>query len=377
MKPKSGKPLTQFETPAEGVKEAGHGQKRLVAKRIAKRFGKNEALSDVSLEVSEGEFCVLLGPSGCGKSTLLRIIAGLERPSAGKIFIDGSDVTDLPPGKRDVAMVFQNYAIYPHMTVFDNIAFPLRVRKSPKEEIAARVHEAAVLLQLDQYLERKPAQLSGGERQRVAMGRAIVRQPRIFLFDEPLSNLDAKLRANMRIEISQLHRRLGATTVYVTHDQVEAMTMADTIVVLDAGIVQQMGAPRDIYQHPSNLMVAEFVGTPAMNFLPGKLARLSDETVLFTSQSLSFAIPHCHAEGEAVAGIRPEHVSIDPEGELKGKVRLVEDSGSDKFAYVELATGRQIIARLSQSQEAGIGQTVGLSIDHSRVNVFRQGNRIL
>jgi ABC-type sugar transport system ATPase subunit len=350
--------------------------KRLVVKGITKCFGKNNALSDVTLKVSEGEFCVLLGPSGCGKSTLLRIIAGLESPTAGKVFIDGSNVTDLPPGKRDVAMVFQNYAIYPHMTVFDNIAFPLRVRRSPQKEIVARVNEVACLLQLEEFLERKPAQLSGGERQRVAMGRAIVRKPRIFLFDEPLSNLDAKLRVNMRIEISQLHRRLRATTVYVTHDQVEAMTMADTIVVLDAGIVQQMGPPENIYRYPANTMVAAFVGSPSMNFVPGKLARAPDGAVFFTSSSLSFPMPEYEIEGEAVAGIRPEHASIDPEGRLMGEVKFIEDRGSDKFIYVELASRQQILVRLLPSQHVRIGQTLGLSINLSQVHVFWQGNRI-
>jgi|SRR5271157_1431155 len=367
---------TQFKTSDEGAREIFPGSKRLVIEGITKCFGKNNALSNVSLEVAEGELCVLLGPSGCGKSTLLRIIAGLESPSVGKIFIDGTNVTDLPPGRRDVAMVFQNYAIYPHMTVFENIAFPLRVRRSPKGEIVARVHEVASLLQLDQLLERKPAQLSGGERQRVAMGRAIIRQPTIFLFDEPLSNLDAKLRANMRIEISQLHRRLRATTVYVTHDQVEAMTMADTIVVLDAGIVQQIGPPGEIYRHPANLMVAEFVGTPAMNFIAGRLVRLSDRMVLFTSQSLSFPLPECGVEGQAIAGIRPEHASIDTEGKLTARVKFIEDNGSEKFVYMELAPGEQLVVRLSQSQDVRVGQTVRLSINLSLVNVFWQGNRI-
>ncbi len=373
MKRKPQNPDSNFQIGAATLDD----RKRLLVQGLTKRFGKNRALSNIDLEVSKGELCVLLGPSGCGKSTLLRIIAGLESPSAGKIYIEGRDVTDLPPGKRDVAMVFQNYAIYPHMTVFENIAFPLRVRKSPKEEIVAKVHEAASLLQLDRLLERKPAQLSGGERQRVAMGRAIVRQPTIFLFDEPLSNLDAKLRANMRIEISQLHRRLGATTVYVTHDQVEAMTMADTVVVLDAGIVQQIGPPDEIYKHPANLMVAEFVGTPAMNFVSGRLARSSDGTVLFSAGSLTFPISDCNIEGEAVAGIRPEHASIDPDGKVMGSVKFIEDIGSDKFVHVELAPTDEMVVRLSQSQNVKIGRTVRLLVDLSKINVFWQGKRIL
>ncbi len=352
------------------------GSKRLIIKKVTKSFGKNIAVSDVTLEVAEGELCVLLGPSGCGKSTLLRIIAGLEMPSAGKVFINGDDVTDLPPGKRDVAMVFQNYAIYPHMTVFDNIAFPLQLRRTPQKEIVERVNEMAALLELEEFLERKPAQLSGGQRQRVAMGRAIVRQPTIFLFDEPLSNLDAKLRSNMRIEISQLHRRLRATTVYVTHDQVEAMTMADTIVVLDSGTIQQIGAPEDIYRRPSNLMVAEFVGSPAMNFISGKLARSQSGGVSFTSPDLNFQVAECELQGEAVTGIRPEHISVDPEGKLEGILKFVEDSGSDKFIHVELKSGLKIVVRLAPSQRVELGQPLSVSLDLSQAHLFLQGNRV-
>jgi len=356
---------------------AADSQGCLIIKDITKVFGKTKVLSDVTLEVPQGELCVLLGPSGCGKSTLLRIIAGLESPSAGQVFIEGRDVTNVPPGKRDIAMVFQNYAIYPHMTVFDNIAFPLKVKRFPKTEIRTRVNEVATLLQLDQLLDRKPSQLSGGERQRTAMGRAIVRQPKVFLFDEPLSNLDAKLRANMRIEISLLHRKLRATTIYVTHDQVEAMTMADTIAVMDKGAIQQIDKPEGIYGQPANLMVAEFVGTPPMNLISGTLTRSDAESgVIFASRSLDFAFPQCNIEGEAVAGIRPEHVSINDSGKWIGRVQFVEDVGSDKYVHVELTGTEKIVVRAAPRQEVSIGESVRIFIDETQVKVFPRGNRI-
>ncbi len=351
--------------------------KRLVMEGVSKYFRATKALSDIVLEVGEGEFCVLLGPSGCGKSTLLRIIAGLESPSTGKIYIDGGDVTNVPAGKRDISMVFQNYAIYPHMTVFDNIAFPLKVKKAPKTEIRQRVNEVVSLLKLDELLDRKPAQLSGGERQRVAMGRAIVRRPRLFLFDEPLSNLDAQLRASMRVEIMLLHRKLGATTIYVTHDQVEAMTMADTIVILDGGMIQQIDKPQMIYRHPANLMVAEFIGNPPMNLISGVLNRsTSTGVIFFSSQGLSFPLPHCDLEGEAILGIRPEFARIDPTGKWTGIVEFMENTGSDKFVHVVLAGGEKIVVRASARRELSIGQSISLSIDEGRLSVFRQGSRI-
>ncbi|AFM23992.1 ABC transporter ATP-binding protein [Desulfomonile tiedjei] len=351
---------------------------RLVIEGLTKFFGQNRILSDISFEVAEGEFCVLLGPSGSGKSVLLRMIAGLEKPSSGKIFMDGLDVTDVPPGKRDIAMVFQNYAIYPHMTVFDNIAFPLWVRKMPADEIRNRVHEVASLLQLNRFLERKPAELSGGQRQRVAMGRAIVRKPKIFLFDEPLSNLDAKLRGSMRIEMMLLHRKLQATTVYVTHDQVEAMTMADTIAVLEGGVIQQIDSPENIYNRPANLTVAEFIGNPPMNFIKGILNHDSEGTVVFTSNSFNFKRKvELELEGEVVAGIRPEHISIDSTGKWQGIVTFVENVGSDKFVHAELLEGPKFIIRTTPELDPKIGETVPLLIDETRISIFWQDKRII
>ncbi len=366
-----------MEDVTDRLREGGEQPKRLVVRGVNKYFGETRALSDIALEVGEGEFCVLLGPSGCGKSTLLRIIAGLETPSTGKIFIDGKDVTDLHPGKRDISMVFQTYAIYPHMTVFENMAFPLSLRKLPKMEIRQRVNEVASLLRVNELLDRKPAQLSGGERQRVAMGRAIVRKPKLFLFDEPLSNLDAKLRADMRVEIMSLHQKLRATTLYVTHDQIEAMTMADTLVVLNEGIVQQIDRPQTVYRYPANLMVAEFIGDPPMNLIAGILSRsaATGAAASFNSQSLSFSIPHCGLEGEAVIGIRPEHALIDPNGKWVGKVEFVENTGSDKFVHVVLTAGEKIVVRASDRQQVRIGQWVRLSIDQTRLSLFWQGVR--
>lgn len=347
--------------------------KKVVIKGVSKYFAKNRVLSDVDLEVFRGEFCVLLGPSGCGKSTLLRIIAGLERASRGKIFIDGRDVTDVPPGRRDVAMVFQNYAIYPHMTVFDNIAFPLKIRKLPKEEIRTRVSETAAMLQLDNLLERKPAQLSGGQRQRVAMGRAIVRNPAVFLFDEPLSNLDAKLRVAMRMEIAQLHRRLGATMIYVTHDQVEAMTLADRIAVIDSGIIRQIDTPEGLYHRPADLMVAGFLGVPSMNLIRGDLHAGPDErTMRFTAGSTEILVERRHKEGPAVAGIRPEHIIIHPEGKVRGVVEFIEDTGSDRYCHVRPAGGDILVVRAPQDASIRTRDEVHLIIDESRVHLFEE-----
>jgi ABC-type sugar transport system ATPase subunit len=344
---------------------------RVAVAGVSKYFGQTTALSQVNLEVREGEFCVLLGPSGCGKSTLLRVIAGLDTPSEGRVFINGLDVTDTPPGDRNIAMVFQNYAIYPHMTVFDNIAFPLKLRKLPKKEIETKVQEAARLLQLEDLLHRKPSQLSGGQRQRVAMGRAIVRNPTVFLFDEPLSNLDARLRVSMRVEIARLHRNLNATTIYVTHDQVEAMTLADRIVVLDNGTVQQVDSPQGLYNHPANVMVAEFIGSPAMNLIRGTIrCDEGGQRTLFQSEGLSITLPSCDHEGEVIAGIRPEHVSIDPAGTLLGTVEFIEDTGSDRYAHVVPAGGERLVVRVSSDVSISQGDSVALKIDPGKVHVF-------
>jgi multiple sugar transport system ATP-binding protein len=313
----------------------------LALRDIVKSFGHFEVVKRVSLDVREGEFVVFVGPSGCGKSTLLRMVAGLEHTTAGDILIDGARVNDLPPVKRGIAMVFQSYALYPHMTVFENIAFPLRVEGAPEEEIRRKVEEAARILHLDQRLQQKPGMLSGGQRQRVAIGRAIVREPKIFLFDEPLSNLDAALRADMRIELTRLHKALGATMIYVTHDQIEAMTMADRIVVLNAGIIAQVGTPMQLYHEPENVFVAQFIGNPKMNLLPVDCVGVGPEGVTVQLGAQRAVVP---VEPGAVKpgaklrlGIRPEHVRVG-EGELTLEITptVVERLGQQTIGYAQI-----------------------------------------
>jgi multiple sugar transport system ATP-binding protein len=321
---------------------------------LRKSFGGFEAIKGVDLTVHKGEFCALLGPSGCGKSTLLRLIAGLEEPTSGRIEIAGRDVTMQEPSDRQIAMVFQSYALYPHMSVAENIAFSLEAAGVAKITRLARAAEVARLLQLDHLLARRPAELSGGQRQRVAIGRALVRDPQVFLFDEPLSNLDALLRVQMRLELSSLHRELGATMVYVTHDQVEAMTMADKIVVMDGGEVQQIGGPMDLYDSPTNRFVAGFIGNPAINFLPGP-------AVGMTAHEL---------------GLRPEHLHLVPEtgATLSGTVRLVERLGNQTLVHVSSPFGMicvQGAGRLATS----VGDTVGLTFDPAMALVFDEDGR--
>lgn len=283
-------------------------------KQVRKTFGKVEVIPPLDLEINDGEFVVFVGPSGCGKSTLLRLIAGLEDTTSGNIEIDGKDATGLPPAKRGLAMVFQSYALYPHMTVRKNIAFPMKMAKMPQEEQDRRIVQAAAALNLTDYLDRRPGQLSGGQRQRVAIGRAIVREPSAFLFDEPLSNLDAALRVGMRMEISELHKKLATTMVYVTHDQVEAMTMADKIVVLQAGVIEQVGSPLELYRTPRNKFVAGFIGSPRMNLLEG---------------------PEAEKHGAHTIGIRPEHIDISKtQGTWQGTVGIAEHLGSDTFIHI-------------------------------------------
>ena len=287
---------------------------QITLKQVTKRFGNVEVIPSLDLEIGDGEFTVFVGPSGCGKSTLLRLIAGLEDTTSGQILIDGQDATSVPPAKRGLAMVFQSYALYPHMSVRKNIAFPLRMAKLDKAEQDRRGEQAAAVLNLTDYLDRRPGQLSGGQRQRVAIGRAIVREPSAFLFDEPLSNLDAALRVGMRLEISELHERLKTTMIYVTHDQVEAMTMADKIVVLRAGNIEQVGSPLELYKNPRNQFVAGFIGSPKMNFIEGEEAA---------------------KHGAHTIGIRPEHISVsETEGLWSGVVRVSEHLGSDTFFHV-------------------------------------------
>ncbi|MCF3594597.1 sn-glycerol-3-phosphate ABC transporter ATP-binding protein UgpC [Rhodobacteraceae bacterium LMO-12] len=292
---------------------------------IKKTFGKTEVIHGIDVEIEDGEFIVIVGPSGCGKSTLLRMVAGLETVTGGEVQIGGARVNEREPMDRDIAMVFQNYALYPHMSVFDNMAYGLKIAGTPKAEIAERVGEAATLLQLEDYLQRRPRELSGGQRQRVAMGRAIVRKPSVFLFDEPLSNLDAKLRVQMRLEIKQLQRRLGVTSLYVTHDQVEAMTLADRMIVMNAGRADQIGAPLEVYANPQTEFVAGFIGSPPMNFLPAGIA--------------------AQAPGDArTLGIRPENLRIEPTGAPATAI-YNEALGAETLVHVNLAQGKQVTVR--------------------------------
>jgi sn-glycerol 3-phosphate transport system ATP-binding protein len=330
------------------------------------------AVHGVSFAVPDGGFCVLVGPSGCGKSTLLRMIAGLETITAGDIRIGERVVNQLEPTERDIAMVFQNYALYPHMSVYDNMAYGLRNLKTPKSEIEARVAEAAQILELDPaLLLRKPRQLSGGQRQRVAMGRAIVRKPKAFLFDEPLSNLDAKLRVQMRIEIRRLQRRLQTTTIYVTHDQVEAMTLADMLVVLNAGRIEQIGAPLELYERPATLFVAGFLGSPPMNFLKGTLespamVRLEDGRELACNAAHA-ALPR---GAKVVAGIRPERAVVRPAGEgLPMKIELIEELGVGRLLHGQLA-GSPVTVAIAPDQQLAATETIGVTIPAEAVHLF-------
>jgi multiple sugar transport system ATP-binding protein len=336
-------------------------------RKVRKRFGATEVLHGVDVEIDDGEFVILVGPSGCGKSTLLRMIAGLENISAGEIAIGGRVVNNVAPKERDIAMVFQNYALYPHMTVRDNMAFALSLAKVPKAMIDQQVQRAAQILGLSQYLNRFPRQLSGGQRQRVAMGRAIVRDPQVFLFDEPLSNLDAKLRVAMRAEIKELHQRLQTTTIYVTHDQIEAMTMADKIVVMNNGNVEQLGAPLDLYDRPNNLFVAGFIGSPAMNFLKGRI-----EGGSFRGEGGS-ALPLPKgpngSDGKPIVyGIRPEHFQLDSEG-LPAKVHVIEPTGSETQVMADFS-GTPIICAFRERVAAKPGEMIRISADPGLVHLF-------
>ncbi|WP_454115380.1 ABC transporter ATP-binding protein [Microbacterium lacticum] len=335
--------------------------------------GTRPAVDKLNLEVADGEFLVLVGPSGCGKSTSLRMLAGLEEVNSGRILIGDRDVTDIPPKDRDIAMVFQNYALYPHMTVAENMGFALKIAGVGKEERAQRVLEAAKLLDLEEYLTRKPKALSGGQRQRVAMGRAIVRQPQVFLMDEPLSNLDAKLRVQTRTQIASLQRRLGVTTVYVTHDQTEALTMGDRIAVLKDGILQQVGTPRDLYEKPNNVFVAGFIGSPAMNLFPVDLA--SDGRIQFGSAVVDADIDKPTNATQVTAGVRPEDIVVNPaDGQgLSVTVDLVEELGADGYLYghTEINGKRtDIVARVDGRSHPNAGETVVLAPVPHHVHAF-------
>jgi len=349
---------------------------RIQLHNICKRFGSVEVLRDINLEFNDGEFIVLVGPSGCGKSTLLRIIAGLEPISAGELLIDGKRMNELPPRSRDIAMVFQSYALYPHMDVSRNLGFSLEIRRAQAAEKNTRVGKAARILGLDTLLDRLPKALSGGQRQRVAMGRAIVRDPKAFLFDEPLSNLDASLRVEMRLEIAKLHQRLGSTMVYVTHDQVEALTLADRIVVLHDGEIQQIGTPLDLYEHPENLFVAQFIGSPTMNILtvkPNQNSLVLDNGALVTIASTA------NLSQVSAFGVRPEHIVLvrPGEGELTGRVEVVERLGSDSFVYVEVSKIGRLLVRCIGNTGLTVDETVGLRFDPSNSHLFDSQNHRL
>jgi multiple sugar transport system ATP-binding protein len=324
---------------------------------VRKVFGDAVIIPGADLEIRDGEFIVFVGPSGCGKSTLLRLIAGLEDLTSGTIKMDSKDITDLAPAERGLAMVFQSYALYPHMSVRNNIAFPLMMAKAPQSEIDAKVKQAAEKLNLTEYLDRKPRQLSGGQRQRVAIGRAIVRNPKAFLFDEPLSNLDAALRVNMRVEIMQMHQDMKATMVYVTHDQVEAMTMADRIVVLNKGVIEQVGSPLDLYNKPDSLFVAGFIGSPKMNFVTGGLAaKYKAKTI----------------------GVRPEHIDIVAgKGEWPGTILLTEHLGSDSFLHVDAGDAGRLIVRAPGEFAGNPGDAISLKPDAARVHRFDDAGKAL
>jgi multiple sugar transport system ATP-binding protein len=345
---------------------------------VAKKFGDTPVIDGVDLEVEPGELVVFVGPSGCGKSTLLRLIAGLDVPTSGSIHISGRDVTDVHPAKRGVAMVFQSYALYPHMSVAENMAFGLRMQGMPRADIQARVARAAEILQLGALLDRKPRALSGGQRQRVAIGRAIVREPDVFLFDEPLSNLDAALRGQMRVEIARLHARLGTTMIYVTHDQVEAMTLASRIVVLNAGRIEQVGAPLDLYARPANLFVAGFLGAPRMNFLEARVVACGGGRVGVEMAGRTIDLPRDSASlsaGDAVTlGVRPEDLGVgDTAAGLRGEITLVERLGGEALVHVRVGADQPVIAKLAGDTAVRIGDAIELGIDPSTCHLFDTG----
>jgi ABC-type sugar transport system ATPase subunit len=360
---------------AGATNEAG-ASPHVELRRVTKRYGAVTAISDLSLTVDKGSFTALLGPSGCGKSTLLRMIAGLEAISTGQCFIDNVDVTDTPPAKRRIAMVFQSYALYPHMTVRQNIAFSLSVAGQSRKAQDEKALEVARILQLEPYLDRRPAELSGGQRQRVAIGRALVRKPEVFLFDEPLSNLDAKLRVQMRLELAKLHAELGTTMIYVTHDQTEAMTLADKIVVLDRGVVSQVGSPLELYNTPANKFVAAFIGSPGMNFFDVDIAVVNGQTasvVLPGGRTVEVGVSTTVSSGPAELGVRPENLAIvdpgDPHAAFVGAIAIIEHLGNSTILYVDTPAG-QLIVEGEGNLDAKSGQTVGLRLDERHARLF-------
>ena len=364
----------------------------LSLKHIYKKYpGGVTAVSDFDLEIKDKEFLIFVGPSGCGKSTTLRMIAGLEEITEGELFIGDTLVNDVAPKDRDIAMVFQNYALYPHMSVYENMAFGLKLRKVSKEEIKRRVEDAAKILDINHLLDRKPKALSGGQKQRVALGRAIVRSPKVFLLDEPLSNLDAKLRASMRTELTKLHKKVGTTFIYVTHDQTEAMTMATRIVVMKDGLIQQVDTPQNLYDYPVNLFVAGFIGTPQMNFINGKLVKKGDD-LFFEFGTTSIKLPADKASNpalleyidkEVVMGVRPEHIHDEPmylanmpDSQMDATVDVTELMGAEIYLYLEFegqedaTNGKTIIARVSSRSQSRAGDQIKVAIDAERVHIF-------
>ena len=340
---------------------------RINLKNLEKSYGKTKVIHDLSIDINEGELIVIVGPSGCGKSTLLRMVAGLEDINSGSILIDNKIVNELEPMERNIAMVFQNYALYPHMTVFENMSYGLKILKIPKNEISSRVQKAAEILELGELLERKPSQLSGGQRQRVAMGRAIVRDPVAFLFDEPLSNLDAKLRVQMRLEIKKLQKQLKTTSLYVTHDQVEAMTLADRMVVMNEGNVEHVGTPLEVYTKPKTLFTAQFIGSPAMNILKGECQ--SNQIKLSSGAILKANSKH---NGEVNVGLRPEDFTIDEKGTIKLKVELVELIGANTLIHGRLENSNEILVASIAGviSDSKIGNHINLSFDENKLHLF-------
>jgi multiple sugar transport system ATP-binding protein len=355
---------------------------KIVLKGVRKAFGEHIIIPSIDLEINEGEFVVFVGPSGCGKSTLLRLIAGLEDATAGRIEIDSQDVSEMPPARRGLSMVFQSYALYPHMSVRGNIGFGLRMAGEPKDIIRQKVEKAAGVLNLTAYLDRKPRQLSGGQRQRVAIGRAIVREPKAFLFDEPLSNLDAALRVQMRLEIAQLHESLATTMVYVTHDQVEAMTLADKIVVLNSGSIEQTGTPLELYHHPVNLFVAGFIGSPKMNFFAVEVRNAGPSGVNVALPGGKTVNVPVMAEGlrpgdKATLGVRPEHLRPAETGELTGDVVVAERLGGESYFYIRLPGQPLVVAQAEGSDSRRVHDRVTVRIDPATCHLFNAEGRAL
>ena len=354
----------------------------LQLQNVCKRYGAVEVIKDLSLEIADREFIVFVGPSGCGKSTLLRMIAGLEQIDSGTLLIDGARMNEIGPADRGLAMVFQSYALYPHMTVRQNMCFSLRLAGVPKAERDRKVAEVARILNLEGFLDQKPGQLSGGQRQRVAIGRAIVRNPKVFLFDEPLSNLDAALRGRMRGELSRLHEEIDATMIYVTHDQVEAMTMADRIVVLQAGRIEQVGTPLEIYRRPVNLFVAGFMGSPLMNMLPGRITAADRSGVRITLPGnitvlVAASSDAVKVDDEITLGVRPEGLRRDSAGSLVGVIHLVEQLGSISLIHADLELGARVIAQVGATDDARPRQRISLAIDPTHCHVFDNTGRAL